>query len=161
MYILGYLPKDNRIYLTDKDVGIISFLFPQGIIDYQSAVISEDMETAKSILPSLTDEQRNKVAVFLESRGLFEEAFQVSKDPDHRFELATKFENLEQMFELVQHLGGEDRWRLTGDLALKKWRFDLAEKCFDKAGDLDSLMMLYQAKGDFQGMAKLGQRAGK
>lgn len=160
MYILGYLSKDNRVYLTDKDISVISFAFPQAFIEYQSAVIGENLEAANHLLPTLTDDQRNKAAVFLETRGLFEEAFSVSKDPEHRFELASKFENVEQMYELAQLLGGEDRWRLVGDVALKKWRFDLAEECMNRAGDLDTLMMMYQAKGDFSGMAHLSERAG-
>jgi coatomer subunit beta' len=118
MYILGYLAGNNRVYLTDKDMGVTSYLFPQGFIEYQTAVLAGNMDEAHRLLPSLTDEQRNKAALFLETRGLF------------------------------------------GDLAMRKWRFDLAEQCLDASGDFDALLMFYQAKGDFAGMSRLAERAG-
>lgn len=69
MYLLGYIPAHNRVYLADKDVKIYGYSLSLTLIEYQSAVLRDDMEAAAEILPSIPKEQRNKVARFLEARG--------------------------------------------------------------------------------------------
>jgi coatomer subunit beta' len=69
MYLLGYIPAHNRVYLADKDVKVYSYSLSLDLIEYQSAILRGDMDTAEEILPSIPKEQRNKVARFLESRG--------------------------------------------------------------------------------------------
>ena len=69
MYLLGYLPAHNRVYLADKEVNIYGYSLSLTLIEYQSAILREDMEAAAEILPSIPKEQRNKVARFLEARG--------------------------------------------------------------------------------------------
>ena len=71
MYILGYIARDNRIYLSDKDINVVSFSLPLTLIEYQTAVLRGDLETADSILPSIPDDQRERIARFLEGQGLF------------------------------------------------------------------------------------------
>lgn len=70
MYILGYIARDNRIYLSDKDINVVSFSLPLTLVEYQTAVLRGDLETADSILPSIPDDQRERVARFLEGQGL-------------------------------------------------------------------------------------------
>ena len=69
MYLLGYIPAHNRIYLADKEVKVYGYALSLDLIEYQSAVLRGDMDAAEQILPSIPREQRNKVARFLESRG--------------------------------------------------------------------------------------------
>lgn len=69
MYLLGYIPAHNRIYLADKEVRVYGYALSLDLIEYQSAVLRGDMDAAEQILPSIPREQRNKVARFLESRG--------------------------------------------------------------------------------------------
>lgn len=71
MYILGYIARDNRIYLSDKDINVVSFSLPLTLVEYQTAVLRGDLETADSILPSIPADQRERVARFLEGQGLF------------------------------------------------------------------------------------------
>ena len=71
MYLLGYIPTHNRVYLADKDVNIYAYSLSLNLIEYQSAVLRDDMETAAEILPSIPKEQRSKVARFLEARGKY------------------------------------------------------------------------------------------
>lgn len=66
----------------------MSYSLHLSIINYQTAVLRGDFETANKILPSIPQEQRNRVAHFLDAQGLKEQALDVSTDPDHRFELA-------------------------------------------------------------------------
>ena len=69
MYLLGYIPAHNRVYLADKDVKIYAYSLSLNLIEYQSAILRDDIETANEILPTIPKEQRNKVARFLEARG--------------------------------------------------------------------------------------------
>lgn len=67
--MLGYVPRDNRVYLADKDVNIVSFGLSLTVIEYQTAVLREDLELAQQLLPDIPEDQRSKVARFLESQG--------------------------------------------------------------------------------------------
>ena len=49
MYLLGYIPKDNRLYLGDKDLNVISYSLLLSVLEYQTAVMREDFETAKQV----------------------------------------------------------------------------------------------------------------
>lgn len=69
MYLLGYIPGHNRVYLADKDVKVYGYSLSLNLIEYQSAILRDDMDTAAEILPSIPKEQRSKVARFLEVRG--------------------------------------------------------------------------------------------
>ena len=70
MYLLGYLPAHNKIYLCDKDVNFFSFSLSLSLIEYQTAVLRGDLENAAEILPSIPPEQRNRIARFLETQGM-------------------------------------------------------------------------------------------
>ena len=69
LYILGYIPAHNRVYLADKDVNVYGYALSLSVVEYQTAVLRGDMDAAAEILPSLPKEQLNKVARFLEGRG--------------------------------------------------------------------------------------------
>jgi coatomer subunit beta' len=74
MYLLGYLPAHNRVYLADKDVNVQGYSLSLSLVEYQTAVLRDDMEAAAEILPSVPKEQQNKVAIFLEGRGVYSSA---------------------------------------------------------------------------------------
>ncbi|CAM9446007.1 unnamed protein product, partial [Sphacelaria rigidula] len=76
MYMLGYLPKEDRVYLMDKQQNIFSYRVRQAMLQYQTAVVRKDFETANSLLPSIPSTEYTAVARFLESQGFKEEAFQ-------------------------------------------------------------------------------------
>ena len=73
MYLLGYIPRDNRLYLVDKDVNIVSYGISLTVIEYQTAVLRGDMETAETLLPRVPHDQLNKIARFLEAQDLKED----------------------------------------------------------------------------------------
>jgi hypothetical protein len=54
----------------------------------------------------------------------------------------------------------ETKWKAVGDRALTVWRFDLARECFEKAGDLNALMLLLLSIGDKAGLRQLATKAG-
>ena len=69
MYLLGYMPAQNRVYLADKDLRIYAYYLSLNVVEYQTAVLRQDMESAAEILKSVPKDQVNKVARFLEGRG--------------------------------------------------------------------------------------------
>ena len=84
MYVFGYNPKDNHLYLADKDLNVVSYHLFYSVLEYQTAVMRKDFETAKVVLPTIPKEQRNRVAHFLEKQGYKQLALNVSCDPEHR-----------------------------------------------------------------------------
>jgi len=65
------------------------------VLNYQTAVVRKDFDTANAILPSIPRSEHASVARFLESQGFKEEALAVSTDPDHRFELAVDLRKMD------------------------------------------------------------------
>lgn len=68
MYLLGYIPKDGRLYLGDKELNVISFSLMLSVLEYQTAVMRRDFDTADKVLPTIPKEQRVRVAYFLEKQ---------------------------------------------------------------------------------------------
>lgn len=71
MSILGYIPTQNRVYLADKDMNVYAYSLSLSVVEYQTAVLRDDMESANEILPTLPKDQLNKVARFLEGRSAY------------------------------------------------------------------------------------------
>ena len=164
MYLLGYLPSHNRIYLCDKDASFYAFQLSLSVIEYQTAVLRGDLDSAAEILLTVPTEQRNRIARFLEAQDLKELALEVSTDPDHKFDLAVGLDDLDTALALARaspHLGSQSKWRTVGDRALAGWKVDLAEECFKMANDLAALLLIYTSTGDREGLAQLAQLAVK
>ena len=68
MYLLGYIPKDNRLYLGDKELNIVSYSLLLSVLEYQTAVMRRDFDTADKVLPTIPRDQRSRVAHFLEKQ---------------------------------------------------------------------------------------------
>ena len=70
LYVLGYLPGHNRVYLADKDMQLYAYTLSLSVVEYQTAVLRGDMDAAAEILESVPKSEVNKVARFLEQRGM-------------------------------------------------------------------------------------------
>lgn len=68
MYLLGYVPREDRLYLCDKELGVVSYGLLVSVLEYQTAVMRGDFETADRILPTVPKSQRTRVAHFLEKQ---------------------------------------------------------------------------------------------
>ena len=161
MYVLGYLQKENRVYLTDKQHNIVSYQLLLSVLVYQTAIVRRDLETAERTLSQIPAEQHNKLAHFLEGQDLKEVAFRVSTDPEHKFELALQLRQLGSAREVLLQAESELKWRQLGDLALADFDLPLAEECFLRADDWSSLLLLHSASGNAEGMATLADKAGR
>ncbi|CAI7566766.1 unnamed protein product [Penicillium glandicola] len=159
MYVLGYLPRDGRIYLADKDVNAVSFGLSLSMLEYQTVVLRGDMEMASELLKDVPQDQMNKVARFLEGQGYKEMALEVATDPEHRFELALALSDLETALTIAREANVEHKWKIVGDAALAGWNLALAQECFTNAKDVGSLLLLHTASNNREGLKALAAQA--
>ncbi|KAJ5569719.1 uncharacterized protein N7459_009149 [Penicillium hispanicum] len=156
MYVLGYLPRDGRVYLSDKDVNVVSFGLSLSMVEYQTLILRNDMETAAEVLKDVPQDQMNKIARFLEGQGYKEMALEVATDPEHRFDLALSLNDLETALEITrQGTAAEHKFKLLGDAALASWNLSLAQECFANAKDVGSLLLLHTASNNREGLRAL------
>jgi len=159
MYLLGYIQRDSRIYLADKDVNVTSFSLSLAVVEYQTLVLRDDMDSAAELLSSIPEDQLNKIARFLEGQGHKELALEVATDPEHKFDLALALGHLPIALELARKADVEHKWKTVGDAALAGWDVALAAECFKSAKDLGSLLLLHSSTGDREGLRALSQQA--
>lgn len=167
--ILGYLPKENRVYLIDKVLNVITYKVFLGVLQYQTAVMRGDFDTANNLLPSIPESEYTTVAKFLESQGFKEEALAVTTDPDHKFDLAIELNHIEVAHELILETPAEDKsntdtmtkWKRLSDVALREGNFELTEAASMASDDFSGLLLLYTATGNFRGVEKLTSLANK
>lgn len=159
MYLLGYLPRDGRAYIADKDVNVVSYALSLSVVEYQTLVLRGDMDTAAEVLEGIPEDQKNKIARFLEGQGYKEMALEVATDPEHRFDLALALNNLSIALDIAREADVEHRWKTVGDAALGGWDIPLAEECFTNAKDLGSLLLLYTCTCNADGLRKLIEQA--
>ena len=69
-FILGYVPRDNRVYLIDKEYNIVSYELNLIVIEYQTCILMQEFEKAQELLPNISSDQRNKIAKFLETLSM-------------------------------------------------------------------------------------------
>jgi len=167
--IVGYLAKEDRIYLVDKSVNIVSYKIMLAMLQYQTAVMRGDFDTANDLLPSIPDSEYVTVAKFLEAQGFKEEALAVTTDLDHKFDLAVELGQIDLAHGLMDEIPKEDRdttdthakWKRLGDAALRTNNFALCEAASVASNDYSGLLLLYSAIGNVDGMERLADMAAK
>ncbi|KPI97612.1 Coatomer subunit beta' [Papilio xuthus] len=156
MYILGYVAKENRLYLNDKELNIVSYALLRSVLDYQTAVVRGDFAAADRVLPTVPYDQRSRVAHFLEKQGFRQQALAVATEPGHRFELALALGELQRARQLAEELAAGEageggaaaaRWARLGGAALAAADVQLATDCFRSAHDYSSLLLLALSTG--------------
>jgi coatomer subunit beta' len=160
-YVLGYLTRDGRVYVCDKDVNVTSFAVSVSVIEFQTLVLRGELDGAMSMLQDgeIPEEQQNKIARFLEGQGYKEQALEVSTDNEHRFELALGLGELSIALDLARDADAEHKWKIVGDAALSAWNISTAEECFRHAKDLGSLLLLYTASAHEEDLRWLAAKA--
>jgi coatomer subunit beta' len=158
-YFLGYIPRDGRVYLADKDMHVIGYKLSLQLIQYQTAILRDEQDVAAEMLKEMPEEEKPRIARFLEGRGLKDLALSVTTDQEQRFELALSLGQLETASAIAEQSGLEGKWKVVGDAALASWDFALAEQCFLKAKDKSSLLLLHTATGNTAGLTRLAEEA--
>merc|ERR550532_467738 len=155
MYLLGYIPADNRLYLGDKELNVVSFQILLSVLEYQTAVMRRDFETADKVLPTIPKEQRTRVAHFLEKQGFKQQALAVSNDLDHKFELAIQIGNLKVAYQLAVEIDSDQKWSQLADLATESGNLEMAQECLHKAQNFGGLLLLATTMGNGEMIGKL------
>ncbi|KAF5839138.1 coatomer WD associated region-domain-containing protein [Dunaliella salina] len=57
MYLLGYLASLNRVFLVDKDFGIVSYTLLLSMVEFKTLCMRGDVGTALTLLPQLPKDQ--------------------------------------------------------------------------------------------------------
>uniref|UniRef100_A0A8C4HRV2 Coatomer subunit beta' n=1 Tax=Dicentrarchus labrax TaxID=13489 RepID=A0A8C4HRV2_DICLA len=161
MYLLGYIPKDDRLYLGDKELNVISYSLLLSVLEYQTAVMRRDFSTADKVLPTIPKEQRIRVAHFLEKQGFKQQALAVSTDPEHKFDLALQLGEVKIAYQLALEAESEQKWKQLAELATTKCQFSLAQECLHQAQDYGGLLLLATASGNADMVGKLAEGADK
>jgi coatomer subunit beta' len=167
--VLGYLAKEDRVYLIDKSLNIVAYKVMLAVLQYQTAVMRGDFDAANELLPNIPESEYTKVARFLESQGFKEEAFAVTTDPDHKFDLALELGQIDTAHELLLKTPEEDKdsteteskWKRLSDAALKDNNLELVEAASLASHDYSDLLLLYSAVGNLSGMETLAEAAAK
>jgi len=167
--VLGYLAKEDRVYLIDKSLNIVAYKVMLAVLQYQTAVMRGDFDSANTLLPNIPESEYTKVARFLESQGFKEEAFEVTTDPDHKFDLALELGQTETAHALLVETPEEDKdsteteskWKRLSDAALKENNLQLVEAASLASHDYSDLLLLYSAIGNLAGMERLADAASK
>merc|ERR1712106_1141985 len=159
MYLLGYIPQDNRLYLGDKELNVVSYELLVSVLEYQTAVMRRDFDTADRVLPTIPPSHRTRVAHFLEKQGFKKQALAVSTDPEHRFDLALSLSELDVCLQLASEAGSEHKWRLVADLAQQRSDLQTAQTCLLKAHDYAGLLLQATSSGNADLMKEVGREA--
>lgn len=159
LYLLGYIPKENSLYLGDKELNVVSYELLVSVLEYQTAVMRRDFDTADRVLPTIPPSHRTRVAHFLEKQGFKKQALAVSTDPEHRFDLALSLSELEVCLQLASDSGSEHKWRLVADLAQQAGDLQTAQTCLLKAHDYAGLLLQATSSGNGELMKEVGREA--
>lgn len=157
LYLLGYVPREDRLYLVDKELGVVSYQLLLSVLEYQTAVMRQDFPTADRVLPSIPKEHRTRVAHFLEKQGFRQQALAVSTDPEHRFELAVSLKDIKTAEALAVEANNPQKWNQLGELAISINNLTLAKDCMKRAHDYGGLLLMASSSGDVDLMRYLAE----
>lgn len=155
----------------DRDGGVFAYSLSLDFVNYQTAVMKKDFVAANSILPRVPRRLHTELAKFLDSQGYKEEALGVTRDLDHKFDLAVQLGRLDEALGIARSMQAESdetevqaRWKQLTDLALSKSDLQLAERCALAGEDYACALMIYTSTGSQQGLLQLAgmaRRAGR
>eukprot|EP00927_Polykrikos_kofoidii_P056085 TRINITY_DN5026_c0_g1_i1.p1 TRINITY_DN5026_c0_g1~~TRINITY_DN5026_c0_g1_i1.p1 ORF type:complete len:911 (+),score=145.22 TRINITY_DN5026_c0_g1_i1:55-2733(+) len=165
-YVLGFMPDQSKLYLVDKELNVTSYTLHQALVDYQSSIIKGDFDTASKHFMLVPESMHNRVARFLEKQGYAAEALDISKDDEHRFELASQLGKLDLAADIIISISKQPtalpprgKWKSLGDIALEQGDFSLAKRCFMEAKDINALFLVQTACGDATGLKTTAELA--
>jgi coatomer subunit beta' len=84
MYMLGYLPKEDRVFLIDNSRNVVSFRVLLSVLEFQTAVVRQDIDLANELIKQIPESEHSSVARFLESQGLKEQVRSARSRPVSR-----------------------------------------------------------------------------
>lgn len=158
-YVLGYLPRDGRVYVMDRDHNVTSFELSLQVLEFKTLVLQERLEEAQALLSTIQGSHHPKLAQFLEHQGHKELALKVSNDIEQQFELALSLGDLHLARDLAAEANSAMKFQLVADKALAAWDISLAKDCLIQAKDYPGQLLLYTALSDGEGLRALAEGA--
>lgn len=110
-YILGYDSKQNRLYLVDKALNVYAHRLLMSVLNFQAAIMNNDLQKALSLKPSIPESQYGKLAKFLENNGQKTMAYEMTPDLDHKFELSLALNKVDDAFKIAQESDSPEKWK--------------------------------------------------
>jgi coatomer subunit beta' len=86
-------------------------------------------------------------------------AFDITPDQDHKFDLALQLNRVKEAYEIAEKQNSSEKFRKVGDIALMSGQFSLAEQCFEKSQDYNSLLLFYSSYGNEEGLQRMADSA--
>lgn len=108
---------------------VVSYTLSLSVLEYESAVLRGDFESADAILPNIPMAARTKVAHFLERQGFKQQAMRVTVDPEHKFDLAIQLDDVTTAYDLIKEEdveGNEAKWKQVSLQSCCKSRLELS-----------------------------------
>jgi len=159
-YLLGYLARDNKVYVADKDINVSSYHLSLAVLEYQTLVLRGELEQAnQDLLPNIEKTDLLKISRFLEAQEYLTEALEISPDSEQKFEIALKIKDFNTARSIAIEEGTEHKWKSLGDLALSSFKYKLAIESFQNANDIESLLLLYTSFNDKAKLLELAELA--
>ena len=159
VFLLGYLPKENRLFCMDRDRTVVSYQLHVSVIEYKTAIVREDFEQAAELLPQIPPSMHFRIAQFLQARGHNQLAFEITPEEDHKFDLAVILGHMDVVLNIARASPSVSRWKQLGDMALEQGYFDIAAEALTQAGDFNGLLLLYTCTNDAACLKALGHSA--
>eukprot|EP00760_Papus_ankaliazontas_P031065 PhM_4_TR5174/c1_g1_i1/m.27073/K17302/COPB2, SEC27; coatomer subunit beta' len=158
-YLLGFVAKENRVYLMDKERAVISFSLPIALLEFKTAIAANNLDAAQALLSKVPKSLMGRVAKFLDHQGHKELAMHVTDDDEHKFELAIQIRNLSVAMEIARREDKTEKWKHIGDLAMRVGEFDLAAESLFAANDYNGLLLLFSCTRNLAGLKKVSEVA--
>jgi hypothetical protein len=169
MFVLGYVSQKNRIFLINKSLKITSYELLTNVIQAQSEIVrtrpgvttdDQEYKKIKEAIEKVPETHIGKIAKFLESMNFKDIAYHTTVDTEHKFDLAISLNKIRDAYEIaLNDPHNYEKLRKVGDISLKIGDFNLAEQCYTKSSDFNSLLLIYSSLGDVEGMKKVAEMA--
>lgn len=87
-------------------------------------------------------------------------AYEVTVDEEHKFDLAVSLNKIKDAYEIaLKDPHNYEKLRKVGDISLKRGDINLAEQCYLRSSDYNSLMLIYSSLGDAEGLKDVAEKA--
>lgn len=169
MFVLGYVPQKNRVFLINKALKITSYELLTSVIQAQREIVRADpgittddpqYQHLKEVLGQVPESHIGKIAKFLESMNFKDIAYHTTIDEEHKFDLAVSLNKIRDAYEIaLNDPHNYEKLRKVGDISLKIGDINLAENCYLKSNDYNSLLLIYSSLGDSEGMKTVAELA--
>ncbi|KAL7722294.1 Coatomer subunit beta' [Entamoeba marina] len=156
MMFLGYLPKENRVILSDQQGDeIIAYTLLHALLVFQSAVLRKDEAKIHEYLSLIPKDGIAAASLFLRQHDYPELALSISDDPEFKFDVAIQLKKIDLAKEMADIIDDDHQWKELTKLYLDNDEIDLAVECMFKGNDWSGVLLFAIALNDGDLIMKL------